>query len=384
MKNNIFELFWIAFKLGLTSFGGPPAHLGFFYREYVLKRKWLTDEQFAEYVALANFLPGPSSSQVGMAIGLQRAGIIGSIVAWAAFTLPSFLVMMIAASLLHAYVELVTTWLHGVVVATCALVAHSIWEMAKKSITNRKEFMFTLVATGVLFVYTNSWMLLVTISIAALVGTFIFKRSPSTVSASRLVDHPKLFMRTIVPFTLFVVLLGWSLLHPEQLFAMMYRSGTFIFGGGHALLPFMYQEFVETHTIDATIFMQGYSMAQSIPGPMFTFATFLGQLVDGTLGALVSTIAIFLPGYLLLLSVLPYWHILRNQRGVQSALKGMTLAVIGILIHVWSTSLFVFSVKSGFDILFFLTLFVLLIFKRIPVWILLLIGLIFSSLVQLI
>ncbi|RLS45672.1 MAG: chromate efflux transporter [Planctomycetota bacterium] len=327
------ETFLVFLRLGCFSFGGPVAHLGYFQEIFVTRRKWVTQSHFADLVALSHFLPGPSSSQVGYAIGVERAGIIGGLAAWIGFTLPSALMMYAVAMTVLYPGELSNAgWLQGLKAAAVAVVALASLQMFVLLAPDTRRKILVGV-TGVLaFVLRDTiaqaWVLL----IGAAAGLFALPREAPTELESTQCTNPISKRAAVIALALFVasLLVTWT---PWALFA---QCGSLVFGGGHVVLPLLETRFVLTNLVDENTFLAGYGVAQAIPGPLFTFATFLGATCDlhisPALGALVSTISIFIPGLLLMTAALPFWNTLKNRAWARGMLSGVNAAVVGLLI----------------------------------------------------
>jgi len=327
------ETFLVFLRLGCFSFGGPVAHLGYFQETFVTRRKWVTQSHFADLVALSHFLPGPSSSQVGYAIGVERAGIIGGLAAWIGFTLPSALMMYAVAMTVLYPGELSNAgWLQGLKAAAVAVVALASLQMFVTLAPDTRRKILVGV-TGVLaFVLRDTiaqaWVLL----IGAAAGLFALPREAPTELESTQCTNPISKRAAVIALALFVasLLVTWT---PWALFA---QSGSLVFGGGHVVLPLLETRFVLTNLIDENTFLAGYGVAQAIPGPLFTFATFLGATCDlhisPALGALVATVAIFIPGLLLMTAALPFWNTLKHRAWARGMLSGVNAAVVGLLI----------------------------------------------------
>ncbi len=330
-------------KLGLLSFGGPVAHLGYFRNEFVQRRKWLEDAAYADLVALCQFLPGPASSQVGMGIGLRRAGISGALAAWIGFTLPS-------AALLCAFSYGVSWlgagaqagWLHGLKIAAVAVVAQAVWGMGRSACVDPLRVTLMLAAAGAMLISRATLMQLAVIAVAAAVGGWLLRRhvvarvqAPVAPTSSLIASNAALLLY----FTLLVLLplaARVTHLHTVELMDSFYRSGALVFGGGHVVLPLLRAEVVPPGWISESDFLAGYGAAQAVPGPLFTFAAYLGAAMqpppNGVLGAALCTVFIFLPGFLLVLGVLPYWDRLSSSPIARAAILGVNAAVVGILL----------------------------------------------------
>jgi chromate transporter len=341
------EVLGVAGRLGLTSFGGPIAHLGYFRREYVERRRWLDEPAYADTVALGQFLPGPASSQVGIAIGTERAGLRGGLAAWLGFTLPSAIVMAalglgVAGGMLPS-----GAWVDGLKLAAVAVVAHAVWAMARSLAPDLPRALLALAAAAAALAVPTPFTQVALILVGALTGLVLLPRlgvvagrQPGAGSTGRS-RVPRRIAGTAV--VLFVGLLaGLPLLRaatgdPAIAFVeAFYRAGALVFGGGHVVLPLLEASVVTPGWVSQDAFLAGYGAAQALPGPLFTFAAYLGAAAaapapGGIVGSVVATIAIFLPGGLLVVGVLPFWHALRARPGARAALAGVNAAVVGIL-----------------------------------------------------
>ncbi|HLW57560.1 MAG TPA: chromate efflux transporter [Bacteriovoracaceae bacterium] len=371
------ELLFIFLRLGLTSFGGPIAHLGYFRDEFVTKRKWLSEHAYADLVSLCQFLPGPASSQVGMGIGLSRLGIWGAILAWIGFTLPSAIVLVLCAlGMAHFDTTESHQWLHALKVVAVAVVAQAVLGMGKKLCPDRERISIAVIASViVLFVHTALIQVLV-LTLAGIYGAFFLK------SASELPHEPLqsgqkrfgAFFLLLFAGILFIlpILRPMYPLQALQMFDSFFRSGALVFGGGHVVLPLIQAEVVPTGWVTNDLFMAGYGLANAIPGPLFTFSAYLGAVSssapNGWFGALIALVAIFLPSFLLIIGALPFWEKLRTLGRVRQSISGVNAAVVGILLAalydpVWTSAIF-----SAKDFALAMVGFLLLEFWKIPSW----------------
>ena len=386
MKNNVafsvkslVELFIVSLKLGLTSFGGPTAHLGYFYEEYVRKRKWMDEKGYADLVALAQFLPGPASSQVGIGIGVARAGVFGGFVSFLGFTMPSVVALILFATLLAGSNSSEAGWLHGLKIVAVAIVAHAVLGMAKNLTPDVKRKTIALLALVVTLLWQAAFTQVAVIGIAGLVGLWLFKvHDMSDAGSSNFLVSKK---TGIICFTLFFTLLGILPLLREltgsywvALFDSFYRSGALVFGGGHVVLPLLEQELVPAGWIGNESFLAGYGATQAVPGPLFTFAAYLGAVMNGWQGGLFATIAIFLPAFLLIVGALPFWDVLRNHPKVKGAVMGVNAAVIGILLSALYNPIWTSAILQAEDFALAAILFSMLTFWKMPPWIVVLVG----------
>jgi chromate transporter len=358
------EVLAVFLRLGLTSFGGPIAHIGYFRREFVERRRWLDDETFADLVGLCQFLPGPASSQVGFSVGLLRAGWLGGLAAWCGFTLPSVILLLAFAAVASSLSGLVGEGLiHGLKLVAVAVVAQAVWDMARRLCPDHRRAAIALAAVAVLSVLTTVFAQLIVIALGAALG-FVFCRASASVSPVGIGQHAREFRisRTAggIALILFCVLLfGLPVLahlgagHAISVFEGFYRSGALVFGGGHVVLPLLQQQTVATGWVSSNDFLAGYGAAQAVPGPLFTFAAFLGWIMVATpnhwSGALLATAGIFLPGMLLVLAALPYWQALRARPSMVAVLSGVNAAVVGLLATAFYSPVWTTAIHSEID-----------------------------------
>ncbi|MDC7826326.1 chromate efflux transporter [Pseudomonas sp. BLCC-B13] len=387
-------VFLIFLRLGLTSFGGPVAHLGYFRDEFVVRRHWLSERSYADLVALCQFLPGPASSQVGMALGLSRAGYAGALAAWLGFTLPSAIALILFALGIASYGDAMPAGvLHGLKVVAVAVVAQAVWGMARTLCPDVPRLSIMVAATCCVLLVPSAWGQVGVIIVAALIGLTAFRPQPGTAHEPLPISIRR---RTgLLWLTLFcALLLGLPLLaslFPSPLLAMVdafYRAGSLVFGGGHVVLPLLQAEVVPTGWVDGDAFLAGYGAAQAVPGPLFTFAAFLGasmnQAPGGWLGGLVALLAIFLPSFLLVLGALPFWEQLRRNRRTQAALMGVNAAVVGLLLAALYQPVWTSAIHRPEDFGLALVALTALLFWKLPPWLVVLgsgaLGALLSSL----
>jgi len=378
------EVFKVFLKLGLTSFGGPIAHLGYFRTELVDRRRWLDDQQYAQLVALSQFLPGPASSQVGFGLGLHRAGMRGALAAFLAFTLPSAVVLAVfafGASLFSG--PLGTGLLAGLKIVAVAIIAQAVLGMAKNLAPDRARAAIAVVAAGSALLLVGSFGQILAIAFGALAGYFWCRgkedAAPSALRfpVSRALGISCLSLFAILLFGLPAVDLatGWDLVAFIDAF---YRSGALVFGGGHVVLPLLQSAVVDPGLISSQDFLAGYGAAQAMPGPLFTFAAFLGVLVEsgpgGVLGSLIALLAIFLPGFLLLLGVLPFWNRVSQWPAARAIMHGANAAVVGVLAAALYNPVFTSAITSAPAFVLALLCFVLLTAWKMAPWIVVVIG----------
>lgn len=361
-------IFKIFFSLGWVSFGGPAAHIGYFRQAFVQKRGWLTDDEYAQIVALSQFLPGPGSSQVGFAIGYQRAGLFGACAAFLGFTLPSVMLMLLIALLSSQLLNqpLFLHIVHGLKLLAVLVVADATWGMYQNFCRQKLTILLCLVtAISLLCVPTLTTQMLVLI-VAALLGASQLKGDPPK-------EATKGYSLSWVPLVLFALLFfGLPLVSSYSsllgVFDHFYQAGSLVFGGGHVVLPLLQNTLGDQITSDT--FLTGYAAAQAVPGPMFTFATYLGYALDPDspiTSALVATVAIFLPGFLLLLGVIKHWRALAAIPAINGALAGVNASVVGLLIAALYQPVFSSAVSTTLDIAAILLGFVLMKILRLPI-----------------
>ncbi|WP_236587579.1 chromate transporter [Tumebacillus amylolyticus] len=372
----LFEVLRVSFKLGLTSFGGPVAHLGYFRAEYVEKRKWLDERAFADLVALCQVLPGPASSQVGIAIGMMRAGWLGGVASWIGFTMPSAILLAVFAWLLQGMDAGEPSWLHGLLVAAVAIVAQAVWGMAKSLTPDRPRATLAVCAAIVTLLWPSALVQILLILAAGLIGwTWLAK--PSVVNVQEAPLHLSKRGAVLCLLLLAACLLGLPWVRPTSPllaeFDSFFRVGSLVFGGGHVVLPMLQAEVVPTGWITETQFLAGYGAAQAVPGPLFTFASYIGAILAGWKGAVIATVAIFLPSFLLVGGSLPFWSTLRGMPKVQAVLNGINAAVVGILLAALYNPVWTKAIREPIDVALALLTFGLLVFWKVPAWVVVLV-----------
>lgn len=348
--NSPWSVFLIFLRLGLTSFGGPVAHLGYFRDELVVRRRWMTEQQYADLIALCHLLPGPSSSQVGMGLGISQAGYAGAFAAWLGFTMPSALLLILIAYAINSENALLPpSVLHGLTIVAVAVISQAVWGMGRSLCPDKSRFTLMIAATCYLLLFPSTWGQILVMLLAALVGVVCFKPETQTQDAELKSPmskrHGLLFLSLF--FILLLVLPLVAKLFPNQaliLFDAFYRAGSLVFGGGHVMLPLLQAETVPSGLVSAEAFMAGYGATQAVPGPLFTFAAFLGASMHTAYGPFITgmlcLLAIFLPCFLLVLGALPFWESLRRLGPIRAALMGVNAAVVGLLLaelyrHAW-------------------------------------------------
>jgi chromate transporter len=378
------ETLAVFLKLGLTSFGGPIAHLGYFRDEFVVRRRWLADAAYADLVALCQFLPGPASSQVGIAIGLTRAGWMGALAAWAGFTLPSALAMILFAYGVDALADDVGAgWLRGLKVVAVAVVANAVWGMARTLSADRERATLTVVAAAIVLFWPGALGQVGAILLGAAVG-MLFLRGAAGEGGGHLVVPVGRRAAVACLGLFFALLIGLPILAAVsdsmavRLFDSFYRAGSLVFGGGHVVLPLLQAGVVDPGWVTRDAFVAGYGAAQAVPGPLFTFAAYLGAVLgpepNGLAGAVIALLAVFLPGFLILVGVLPFWDRFRALAPAQSLMQGANAAVVGILGAALYSPVFTSAIGDLRDFALALACFVLLMAWKAPPWVVVIVA----------
>ena len=370
------EVFITFLKLGLTSFGGPIAHLGYFREELVKRRKWLSDPAYADLVALCQFLPGPASSQVGFALGLMRAGWLGALAAFTAFTLPSALMLLVfAMTAARIAGPLGSGALHGLKIVAVAIVAQAVWGMAKALCPDKERAAIAVVAVALLAFLPGALGMIGAILAGAALGLALGRGTGAPIGGP--IAMPVTRGMAVLALLVFLGLLGLLPLlagHGQALAVIdsFTRAGALVFGGGHVVLPLLEAEVVQPGWVTPDAFLAGYGAAQAVPGPLFTFAAYLGAVLgpepNGVTGAVIALVAVFLPGFLILIGVLPFWDRFRSMARAQSLMQGANAAVVGILGAALYTPVFTSAITDLRDLTLALTCFVLLVAWKMPPW----------------
>lgn len=370
------EVFAAFLKLGCTSFGGPVAHLGFFREEFVARRRWLSDAEYADLVALCQFLPGPASSQVGMALGLRRAGMLGLVAAWVAFTAPSAIALVCFALGVGKLGSVADAgWLIGMKAAAVAVVAHALIGMATSLVTDRWRALIAVVAMVLVLLVPSPLIQVAAILVGAAVGYILLREAAPANEPTSAPPLPKSTGITSLAI-FFGLLLALPIIARGSDVGLMlidgfYRAGALVFGGGHVVLPLLEQAVVPTGLVRADVFLAGYGAAQAVPGPLFTFASFLGASATGihwALGAVLATVAIFLPAALLVVGAMPFWDALRAHPASRSVLAGANAAVVGILAAALYTPVFTAGIAGPATMALAAAAFVALRSWKVPAW----------------
>jgi chromate transporter len=379
-RGTVVEVFLVFLKLGVSSFGGPIAHLGYYRNELVVRRKWLDETTYADLVALCQFLPGPASSQAGFSLGVLRGnGLLGGLAAWFAFTMPSAVIMfafaMGAASFTGPVAE---GFLHGLKLVAVAVVAQAIWGMACSLTPDRPRAAIALAAVAVVVTFAGSIAQIAAIALGACAGLWLCRGEAPPVSGH--LNFPVTRLSGGIALLLFAALLlltpvlaAASGSHTIAMFDAFYRSGALVFGGGHVVLPLLQAQVVSPGWVSNETFLAGYGLAQAVPGPLFTFAAYLGAVMNsppnGLAGAAIALVALLLPGMLLVYGMLPFWDAMRARPAAQAALRGTNAAVVGILGAALYNPVWTSAVMSGRDFALALAGFLLLTVWKLPSWV---------------
>ncbi|MBP0464266.1 chromate efflux transporter [Roseomonas sp. PWR1] len=375
-RDGFATILMIFLRLGLTSFGGPVAHIGYLREEFVTRRKWMTEQSYADLVALAQFMPGPASSQTGFAIGVMRGGLPGGLAAWLGFTMPSAIVMVLAAY----GVDLAAGGtgagvVHGLKLVAVAVVAQAVWGMAGSLCPDRTRATLAVAGTIALMLLPSAWTQIGVILAGAGVGVALL-RDGAPATETRLGFTVPAWAGAVALLLALGILLGLPLVAvggPQALalFEASYRAGALVFGGGHVVLPLLEASFVP-EWMSADTFLAGYGVAQAVPGPLFTFAAFLGAAAspfpNGVLGGAIALVGIFLPGLLLMYGMLPFWDGFRTRPLAQAMLRGVNAAVVGILLAALYDPIFTAGVKAPADFAIVLAAFAALVLWKLPAW----------------
>jgi chromate transporter len=381
-ERSALEVLLVFLKLGVTSFGGPIAHIGYFREEIVVRRRWVDEATYTDLVALCQFLPGPASSQVGFSLGLIRAGYWGGLAAWTGFTLPSAVLLTAFA---YGAEELGGPIgqgvIHGLKLVAVAIVAQAVWGMARSFCPDRQRASIACIAALLILLGNSPAAQIGTILLGAIAGAWLCRAPlPATLGTFRTAVSRRVGTAALTIFCLLLIALP-ALARVSQgvaLFDAFYRSGALVFGGGHVVLPLLSKAFVTPGWVSEDAFLAGYGAAQAVPGPLFTFAAYLGAVVtpgpQGIGGAALGLIGIFLPGILVLLGALPFWDAFRQRAGAQAIMLGVNAAVVGLLGAALYSPLWTSSVKSAGDFAIALLGFVLLTAGRTPPWVIVILG----------
>ena len=387
-----FEVLRVFLRLGLTSFGGPVAHLGYFRAEFVQRRRWLDEPAFADIVALCQFLPGPASSQVGISLGILRAGLPGAFAAWLGFTGPSALAMILfgygvteLGDLSHA------AWLHGLKIVAVAVVAQAVWGMARSLCPDRERATIAVGASILVLAVPSAPGQVGAIVAGGLIGWALLRDGAIPQPGVELAVHLPRAWSVAAAVAFFALLIGLPVLaaavpsHTVGLIDSFYRSGSLVFGGGHVVLPLLQAAVVPPGWVSNDAFLAGYGAAQAVPGPLFTFSAYLGTVMgpapNGWVGGLICLAAIFLPSFLLLIGALPFWDTLRRRPAVQSALRGVNSAVVGLLLAALYRPVWTSAIYAPADFAIGIVAFLLLALWAVPPWLVVILGAVAATVV---
>lgn len=380
------EILLVAFRLGLTSFGGPIAHIGYFRDEYVERRGWLSEGRYADLVALCHFLPGPASSQLGIAVGITRGGILGGFAAWLGFTLPSAVALILFAYGVTEFEEGVFSgdWLRGLKIVAAAVVAQALWGMGRSLAPDRMRATIAIVSASVLLLWQGSFVFVLVIVFAGAIGWRLLRQEGSDGRSDAMTVPINRYVAIVSLGFFFLLLAGLPLVRQLvdslwlDLFDGFFRSGSLVFGGGHVVLPLLQAEVVPTGWVTNDEFIAGYGTAQAVPGPLFTFSAYLGSVIEGFpakwMGGLFALCAVFLPSFLLVIGILPFWGSLSARAGFRAALSGINAAVVGFVAAALYDPIWITAVLSPLDFALGMVAFGLLVFWRCPPWLVVLIG----------
>ncbi|ACB75455.1 chromate efflux transporter [Opitutus terrae] len=377
--SSLAEIAAVFLKLGLTSFGGPVAHLGYFHAELVRRRRWLDEADYVDLVALCNFLPGPASSQLVFAIGMRRGGLLGAFAASLCFTLPSAILLILFAFGVAKVGDLrAAGWLHGLKLAAVAVVAQAVWNLGRKLCPDRARITLALVAAAAVLILPNAAIQVAVIAGGALAGWWIYRRDVRTTAEATtgIARHHAWAAATLATFLVLLFLLPAVAVQthsqPLAVFDSFYRAGSLVFGGGHVVLPLLRAEVVPPGWITDDAFLAGYGAAQAVPGPLFTFSAYLGAVIFSDahpwLGGFWCLLGIFLPAWMLIGGALPFWHLLRSKAWTQAGLRGANAAVVGVLLAALYNPVWLQGVHHARDVAAAFAAFALLEIWRAPPW----------------
>ena len=368
----LIEILLVALRLGLTSFGGPVAHLGYFREEYVVARKWLDERSYADLVALCQFLPGPASSQLGIAVGITRGGLLGGIAAWLGFTLPSAALLILFAYGVTEFDDLVTEgWLRGLKTVAVAVVALALWGMAKNLAPDRQRATIAVISGIALLFWDHP---IANIAVAGLVGWRLLAKQTDSAETTVPSVHISRWLAITCLAVFLILLIGTPIIRQVaetewlNIFDGFYRSGSLVFGGGHVILPLLQAEVVPQGWTTNDQFIAGYGAAQAVPGPLLTFSAYLGTVNGGWTVGLFALGAIFLPSFLLVIGILPFWDSLRSHTSFRAALMGVNAAVVGLVAAALYDPVWTTAITSREDLALGAAAFGLLAFWKWPPW----------------
>ena len=398
-KISLWQLFVIFLRLGLTSFGGPAAHIGFFRDEFVFKRQWLKEQDYGDLVSFCQFLPGPASSQVGIAIGLEKRGILGAIVTWVGFTLPSALLLFLVAIGLTEFSNTIPqTLIDSLQIAAIIVIAQATFAMGKSFCPNYQTLILMIITAFLVLLIPSSYAQIGLLIVAGIIGIFFLKpHSKTTINApintlsdpiNRGLPHSAkisliLFIGLLAVLPIITIVFKNDLI---ALFDLFYRTGSIVFGGGHTILPLLHHETVTTGMVSEAHFLAGYGAAQVVPGPLFTFAAFIGAKVPTTIPiamtALICIVAIFLPSFLMIIGLMAIWEKLRQKSTIRAALIGVNAAVTGLLLAALLSAIYLVGFNQAHHYYVLLLGLFLLFFVKLPAWLIVIISALFGILLS--
>jgi len=377
-RTSLLTIFLVFLRLGFTSFGGPIAHLAYFRDEFVSRRNWIDERAYADLVALCQFLPGPASSQVGIGIGLARGGLLGAFVAWTGFTMPSAFALIAFGYGVIAYQDIINSGvLHGLKVVAVAVVVQAVWGMARNLCPDAKRATLAVLAACAVLAAPTPLAQISVIVIGGFAGFVFFRaETPRELVPLGINVNRRLAVASLLLF--FLGLIGLPILatvypsHTLALIESFYSSGSLVFGGGHVVLPLLQTEVVPSGWVSNDAFLAGYGATQAVPGPLFTFAAYLGAVLEpvpnGLAGGLICLAAIFVPSFLLVVGVLPFWDSLRRAQAMQTALLGINAAVVGLLLAALYNPVWTSAILSHSDFGLAIGAYTLLVFWKLPPW----------------
>ncbi|HEY3910826.1 MAG TPA: chromate efflux transporter [Stellaceae bacterium] len=379
------EVLRVFLRFGLTSFGGPVAHLGYFRAELVERRRWVDEAAFADIVALCQFLPGPASSQTGISLGLLRAGLPGAFAAWLGFTMPSAVAMILFGYGVTRFADLGhAPWLHGLKIVAVAVVANAVWGMARNLAPDRPRATIAIGAAILALAIPSAAGQIGAIAAGGAIGWAVLRGGPAPREWAPLAIHLPRALSVAAAIAFFALLIGLPIVaaavpsHSLALVAAFYRSGALVFGGGHVVLPLLQSSVVPPGWVSNNAFLAGYGAAQAVPGPLFTFSAYLGTVMgpspNGWAGGLICLAAIFLPSFLLLIAALPFWDGLRRRPVVQSGLRGVNAAVVGVLLAALYHPVWTSAILTPADFAIGIAAFLMLALWTVPPWLVVVLG----------
>lgn len=384
----LMEILFASTKLGFTAFGGPVAHLAYFKDEYVDRRRWLDDKTYADIIALCQFLPGPASSQVGISLGMIRGGLLGGIVSWIGFTVPSIIVLVVFAMLYQTFSLDDAGFIHSLKVVAAAVVLHALIGLGKKLTPDKTRLAIAVVAASIMLIYPSAWMQILIILGAGLFGLKLFKAKAESnvkpfsvnISKSTGIISLSILVVSLIALPIITKLTNNPLV---SIFDTFFRVGSLVFGGGHVVLPMIEREIVPQGLLSPDTFLAGYGMAQAVPGPLFTFSSYLGTMMEGVGGAIVATIGIFLPSFLFIIAALPFLNELRKRASFQGILMGVNASVVGILLAAFYDPVIKSSIFNASDFALGVILFALLNIWKVPAWLIVILGVVGGYIINL-